>query len=218
MGRNRGRPPEVVQRQVGQGLPLGLRPGDLQPTSRAILQAAQHLLVTGGIKSVTLAGVAREAHVDVTTVSYHFATREGLIEALMDSLYATPVADLVDTAKELPDVKDRWHAYLVAVRAMYGLPQSAQTIPPDTQAYFEIATYSLRKASLRARLARLQEWKLQAFLDEFAALGLPAIAALGELIFAAIDGIELHRAIAGEDYPIDEVLTVLERLVRSELD
>jgi len=28
----------------------------------------------------------------------------------------------------------------------------------------------------------------------------------------------LHRAIAGEDYPIDEVLTVLERLVRSELD
>lgn len=218
MGRSRGRPSEVVQRHPGEGLPIGLRPADLQPTSRAILEAAQHLLVTDGMRSVTLAAVAREAHVDVTTVSYHFTTREGLIEALMDSLYATPVADLVETARELPDVKDRWHAYLVAVRAMYGLPESAQTIPADTQAYFEIATYALRKSSLRARLARLQEWKLQAFLDEFAALELPSIAALGELIFAAIDGIELHRAIAGADYPIDDVLTMLERLVLRELD
>lgn len=220
MGINRGRPPEIVHRHPGEGMPVGQRTEQLQPTTRAMLQAAHTLLVRGGIKSVTMAAVAREAHVDVTTVSYHFHTREGLIESLMDSLYAEPVADLVETAREIPSPQQRWHAYLQAVRVMYGERSDSALSPtaPDTQSYFDIAAYALRTPSLRARLAKLQRWKVNAFLDELDAPQIPSVAALGEFIFAAIDGIELHQAIAGEDFPLDEVLTILEDLILTLLD
>ncbi len=214
MSPQRGRPPEVVHRQPGQGLPVGHRPEDLQPTTRAILQAAHRLLVAKGVPAVTMAGVAREAHVDVTTVSYHFHTRDGLIEALMDFLYAEPVADLMDSAPEIPAVRDRWHAYLQAIRRMYGSRRGTATAA-DTQAYFDIAAHALRTPSLRDRLARLQHWKVEAFLRELDAPQSATMPALGEFIFAAIDGIELHQAIAGDDFPTDEVLRLLEQMVIS---
>lgn len=37
--------------------------------------------------------------------------------------------------------------------------------------------------------------------------------ALAELVYAAIDGIELHHALAEDDYPLDEVLAILEDLM-----
>lgn len=223
MGRNRGRPQEVVRRDRGQGLPVGWRPSELQPTTRAILRAAHELLVLQGAHSVTMAAVARRAHVDVTTVSYHFGTREGLIEALMDSLYAEPVADLMDSARDLPDVHDRWHAYVRAIRAMnrpddIPLEATSSGPTPDTQGYFDIAAVALRTPSLRARLADLQGWKVDAFLAELGPDDLADAKTLGEFIFAAVDGIELHHAIAGAKFPLDEALGILERLVDELLD
>lgn len=49
------------------------------------------------------AGVARASCVGVTAVTCHFQTREGLMEALMDFLYADPVADLVEETRDLPN-------------------------------------------------------------------------------------------------------------------
>lgn len=185
----------------------------MQATGRTILQAAHQLLISGGIKAVTMAGVARASYVDVTTVTYHFQTREGLIEALMDFLHTEPVADLVEEAHDLPDVQDRWHAYLLAVRRMYRPDAAAGGTAPDTQAYFDIAAHALRTPSLRVRLAALQNWKVKAFLTELAADDVPSAATLGQLIFAAIDGIELHQAIDPEGFPVEDALGILEDLV-----
>src|SRR5262245_47776015 len=91
--RGRGRPREVMRRGPGEGLPQGHRPADDPSTTRAILDAAHRVLLRAGTKGLTLVVVAREAHVDVTTVSHHFGSRHGLIEALMDRLYADPSAD-----------------------------------------------------------------------------------------------------------------------------
>lgn len=213
MGRGRGRPREVVHREPGEGKPLDERASQMQATSRTILQAAHQLLVSDGIKAVTMAGVARTAFVDVTTVTYHFQTREGLIEALMDHLYAEPIADLVEEARDLPDVQDRWHAYLQAVRRMYRPDGAATGTAPDTQAYFDIAAHALRTQSLRLRLACLQNWKVEAFLAELATDDVPSVEALGQFIFAAIDGIELHQAIDPDGFPVEAVLGLLEELV-----
>jgi AcrR family transcriptional regulator len=191
----------------------------MQPTSRGILEAAHQILVSDGIKAVTIARVARQAHVDVTTVAYHFQTRAGLIEALMDSLYAEPLADLFEEAPQLPFLPQRWHAYLEAVRRMWG-PDTAdpQGVAADTQAYFDIAAHSLRTPVLRERLAALQGWKVDEFLQALGGTDIPGAKALGEFIFAAIDGIELHKAIAGQDFPTEDVLNLLERLVLPLID
>lgn len=217
MGRGRGRPQEVVHRGLGEGKPLHERASQMQATSRTILEAAHRLLVGDGIKAVTMAGVARAAYVDVTTVTYHFRTREGLIEALMDYLYAEPIADLVEEARDLPDVQDRWHACLQAVRRMYRPDGAATGTAPDTQAYFDIAAHALRTPSLCARLATLQNWKVEAFLAELASDDVPSVAALGQFIFAAIDGIELHQAIDPDGFPVEAVLGLLEELVAGQI-
>ncbi len=204
--RSAGRPREIIRRPPGEGAPLGHRPADDPPTRRAILDAAHRVLLRAGTSGLTLVAVAREAHVDVSTVSYQFGTRHGLIEALMDRLYAEPAADFAEAARELPGVQDRWHAYLQGVRRMVADHDA-------TQAYFEIAVLALRDAALRQRLARLSAWTVSAFT---AAIGIQpdgSARALAELAYAAIDGIELHRAIAGDDYPLDDVLRLLEQLM-----
>ncbi|MEV6343803.1 TetR/AcrR family transcriptional regulator [Actinoplanes sp. NPDC051851] len=204
--RGRGRPREVIRRAPGDGKPLGHRPGDDPPTTRAILDAAHRVLLRAGTKGLTLVAVAREAHVDVTTVSYHFGTRHGLIEALMDRLYATPSADFAEAAAAMTGPRERWHAYLEQVRRMYADGD-------DTGAYFEIAVLALRDPALRARLARLNTGTVRVFSE---AIGGDLDRARAELIFAAVDGIELHRAIAGDDYPTEAVLRLLEEAFRPE--
>ncbi len=88
----------------------------------------------------------------------------------------------------------------------------------DTQAHFDVAAYSLRRPALRHRLAALQSWKVDAFLRTFGDEDVAGAKALGESIFAAIDGIELHQAIGGEAFPLDEVMDLLERLVLSVIE
>jgi AcrR family transcriptional regulator len=153
-----------------------------------------------------MAAVAREAHVDVTTVSYHFSARNGLIEALMDRLYADNAADFAAAARELAEPQDRWHSYLQSVRQMYDDHDA-------TRAYFDIAALALRDPARRLRLARLNGWTIDTFIDAIGVDPDPGTRALAELVFAAIDGIELHHALAGDDYPLDAVLGALETLM-----
>lgn len=145
---------------------------------------------------------------DVTTVSYHFGTRTGLIEVLMDLLYSDTFADFADQASSLPDQADRWNAYLASVARICQDHEASR-------AYFEIAALALRDEALRTRLARLNNWTVTAFSEALHGVGdLDAPSrALGELVFAAVDGIELHHAIAQNEYPFDEVLALLEYLV-----
>lgn len=187
-------------------MPLDYRVADYPPTTRAILDAAHRVLRRAGTKGLTMAAVAREAHVDVTTVSYHFSTRHGLIEALMDRLYADNAADFADAAHSLTEPRERWHSYLQAVRQMYEDHDA-------TRAYFDIAALALRDPALRPRLARLNSWTIDSFIDAIGVEPGPDTQALAELVFAAIDGIELHNALAGEDYPLAEVLDALEALM-----
>ena len=211
--RGRGRPREVVRRPPGEGTPLAQRPQDYPATTRAILEAAQRVLLKNGTAGLTLIAVAREAHVDVTTVSYHFGTRHGLLEALLDLLYSDPVADFAEQAASLPERTDRWAAYIAAVRRICQDREASRS-------YFEITTLALRDEVLRTRLARLNTWTIDVFGEAlYGTANLDARnRALGEFVFAAVDGIELHHAISPDDYPLDEVLTLLEHLVLRTLD
>jgi AcrR family transcriptional regulator len=179
---------------------------DRPPADRgAILEAAHQVLLHTGAKGLKLDAVARAARVDVSTVLGHFGSRQGLIEALMDRLYAAPAAGLAADTASLPAVEERWRAYLKQVRRMHGDREA-------TEAYFDLAVLALRDPELRARLGRLNTKTVRGFREVIGA-GPPALA---ELILAAVDGIELRRALAGDDYPIDAVLALLDRMALTE--
>jgi AcrR family transcriptional regulator len=171
----------------------------------AILDAAHQVLLRTGAKGLKLDAVAREARLDVSTVVKHFGSRHRLIEELMDRLYAAPAAGLAADTARLPSVEERWRAYLKQVRRMHDDREA-------TEAYFDLATVALRDPSLRARLGRLNARTVRGFREVIGA----GDDAMAELILAAVDGIELRRALAGDDYPIDAVLGLLDRVALTE--
>ena len=205
--RGRGRPREVVRRSAGKGLPLTHGLADYQPTTRSILDAAYRLVLRDGAKNLTLVAVAREAHVDVTTVSYHFGTRVGLIEGLMDVLYRAPVAAFAEGLGRLSTTKERVDAYFACVRLMTADRDSSRV-------YFEISTLALRDDALRARLRQFNRWVVEAFMGGIhEETTTPEQQLASTLTWAVVDGIDLHHAIGGGDYPAEEVLQLFERLI-----
>ena len=60
------------------------RAGGAQPSSSAILQAAERLFSERGFTAVSLREVAREASVAVGSVTYHFGDKLGLLQAIYD--------------------------------------------------------------------------------------------------------------------------------------
>ncbi|GAA2615530.1 TetR/AcrR family transcriptional regulator [Paractinoplanes durhamensis] len=192
-GGKRGRSREVAGRSPGES------------AERTILAAAHRLLLRAGTKGLSLTAVAKEARVDVSAVTGRFGSRQGLIEALMDELYADPAAGLAEVTASLPSLDERWRAYLSQVRRNHADHEA-------TEAYFDLVAVALRDPALRARLGRHNKAAARTFGE---VLGTDS-AALAELLVAAVDGIELHRALAGDDYPAEEVLSLLERMARTE--
>lgn len=204
--RSRGRPRETVNRYPGEGVPLELGPPAYSPAARSILQAAVRVLLESTRTSFTLTGVAEQAHVDVTTIRYHFGSRAGLLEAVTGHVYAGSVAELVDAVRRQPTPLARAQTYVASVKSLFGDRHATAT-------YFQVATMAIREPRLRERFAQLNAWRLEQFWALVHGPDEPVDRVRAELMFAALDGIELHAAIAGDDYPLDEVLALLESFV-----
>lgn len=211
--RGRGRPQEVRRTEPGTGLPVELRLADISPTSRAILAGAFDVAIEQGVAQLTLRAVAQRAHVDLSTVKYHFESKAGLLEALLDSLYRDDIARFVEAAAQIEGVDPRLAAY-------FEMAEHEMTEGRDRlRTYFELRTHALREPPLAARFAAHDRWFLEAMLGllygpERAAreMRTPSNHALWVLLSAAIDGISLQHATDTERYPLHAVLDVLQRL------
>lgn len=60
---------------------------------RALLEAAQRLFAAQGFEKVSLRTLTQEAGVNLAAVNYHFGSKEGLIDAVVES-YTNPVNEL----------------------------------------------------------------------------------------------------------------------------
>jgi AcrR family transcriptional regulator len=210
--RGRGRPREVVRLEPGTGVPLGTTLADYQPTSRAILLAARDIILRLGMQALTLRRVAEEAHVDVTTVTYHFGTRSGLLEALVFAVYAEPVAAFAAEIETCATPDERARAFFRALRREFADAQGGAV-------YAAILAEALRDDRLRTRLAALNAWTIRAFAeavygDEAGALLTDSRAhAAMQLLSAAVDGIEAHYHLDPDGYDVETVLDLLEELL-----
>ena len=210
--RGRGRPREVVRREPGTSAPLGTTLADYQPTTRAILEAARDIVLRLGMHALTLRRVAEEAHVDVTTVSYHFGTRSGLIEALVFAVYAEPVAAFAAEIETCATPDERAQAFFRTLRREYADAQGGAV-------YAAIQAEALRDEGLRTRLAALNAWTIRAFAEAVygdeaeALLADPRTRAAMQLLAAAVDGIEAHHHIDPDGFDLEAVLGLLEELL-----
>ena len=209
--RGRGRPREVVRLEPGTGVPLGTTLADYQPTSRAILAAARDIILKHGMHALTLRRVAEEAHVDVTTVTYHFGSRSGLLEALVFATYAEPVAAFAVEIETCATPDERARAFFHTLRREFADAQGGTV-------YAAILAEALRDEHLRPRLAALNAWTIRAFAEAVygdgadALLADPRAHAAMQLLAAAVDGIEAHQYIDPDGYDLEAVLGLLEEL------
>ena len=92
-----------------------------QPSSSAILQAAERLFSERGFAAVSLREVAREASVAVGSVTYHFGDKLGLLQAIYD-LRTRPMnarrLELLGEARRIASYDQR----LTAILRAYLLP------------------------------------------------------------------------------------------------
>jgi AcrR family transcriptional regulator len=75
---------------------------DYERTRRRILDAARRLLVDRGPESLTVSAVARAAELNRTTAYQHFRTRDDLVRAVSDELFADFVR-LLEEPHPLPE-------------------------------------------------------------------------------------------------------------------
>ena len=215
--RGRGRPREVERRPAGEGLPYE-RPLDTLPvTAQAVLAASHGILIEQGVSGLTLEAVARAAHVDVSTVYYHFGGKPGLLEALVDSLAHDALTSFAREAMKAHTMEGRLRAY---VKAIHGLLRESDG--NNGRAYFALMPHAYRDPSLRRRIAVLNQWHVATSLaiivgDRADSAELTRSAqAIAHLVFAAVDGIELHYDMDPAGYPLDQVFDVLQRVVLAE--
>ena len=75
---------------------------DFERTRRRILDAARRLMADRGLESLTVSAVARAAEINRTTAYQHFRTRDDLVRAVSDEIFAE-VIRLLSDPRPLPE-------------------------------------------------------------------------------------------------------------------
>jgi AcrR family transcriptional regulator len=177
-------------------------------TRDKLLAAAEHLFAAHGVEGVSLREIARTAGAkNVIAVQYHFADRDGVLQAILD--------------KHLPDVDARRHALLdlidaepaVSMRTLAGAlvrPLAAKLTDRDggsafLRVYAELLNRPKPAVNILAdaRYGSLQRWHdlVQPMLDPAAARQHPRQTAL------VYTGVELGRRAAAGPHTDERLFT-----------
>jgi AcrR family transcriptional regulator len=202
----------------------------LSPPALNILQAAQRVLVEKGFSGLTLRAIAAESGENSAMVQYYFGNKEGLVKAMIDSVFRD---DQQDAAAAMSSVaSDDWLPRFVdGLRTISG--------SRSFRVFFDILPYALRNEGLRSRMARAydsyrrikRDWLLpdddaDAGTDvvEAAADATPparspeedAMAGVAELMTAVVDGLAIQEAI-DDDFDMRRAYAVLEFMLQRSL-
>ena len=195
-------------RRVRQPLvPPGSATEPLSPTAARILEAAKRILADKGFAALTLEGIAAEAGVNKAATRYHFGSKAGLLEAVVDEIVLDECASMARDISPTASLDERLDSFLGSVRRM--------AVEPATfSGFFDILPHALRDRALRTRLIYLYEvwyaWNLEW-------LGVDAVdderwehlEGLGRLTAATIDGIAVQASIHGQNYDPEPTLRTL---------
>jgi len=164
----------------------------LSPAAVEILSAAQRVLVEKGFTGLTLRAVAQESGANSAMVQYYFGSKDGLVEAMIDSVFRDDQQEAATIMKAVPR-EERLRRFVEVLRTL----GSSRSFP----VFFDILPYALRIDGLRARMARAYEWYRQLKHNWLAQeqTATPAedevLLAVAELTTAVVDGLAIQELI-----------------------
>jgi AcrR family transcriptional regulator len=194
--------------------PLGRDPRqDMPAPAVKILVAAQRVLVAKGFAGLTLRAIARESGENSAMVQYYFGNKEGLVMAMIDSVFRD---DQQDAAAAMSTVTsdDRLPRFVDGLRTI----SSSRSF----RVFFDVLPYALRNEGLRSRMARAYDWYRQIKRDWLRATdqalpsGQPALLGLAELMTAVVDGLAIQEAI-DDGFDMRRPYAVLEFMLQRSL-
>jgi AcrR family transcriptional regulator len=117
----------------------------MSPPALSILQAAQRVLVEKGFSGLTLRAIAAESGENSAMVQYYFGNKEGLVKAMIDSVFRD---DQQDAAVAMSSVtsEDWLPRFVDGLRTI----SASRSYP----VFFDILPFALRNKGLRRRMAR----------------------------------------------------------------
>jgi len=208
--RRRGRPRKTAPQHTRPGLSIDNPIESLPATARSILAAARTVLGERGFEGLTIEAVANEANVSRTLIPYHFGSRAGLVEILIDSLF---------------------HDFAVEIRrrqagaAAAGRPQDFLEMVrleagdvPGQRDFFELMVCCLREDQLRRRMAALftvyreVNLTLAGVADTDDPERRRRLDAVGAVLQALADGLALQAAMDPE-FDLEAAIDAAERLI-----
>ena len=122
---------------------------NLSPAAREILAAAQRVLLEKGFTGLTLRNVAHESGANSAMVQYYFGSKDGLVEAMIDSVFRDDQEEAATIMAAVPR-EERVARFVDGLRTI-GSSRSFRV-------FFDILPYALRIDRLRARMARVYSW------------------------------------------------------------
>jgi TetR/AcrR family transcriptional regulator, regulator of biofilm formation and stress response len=160
-----------------------------------------------GFRGLTYRALAKDAGVTYGLISYHFGSREALIEdaARLAVDEAIAKSELVPESGKVEDFASGFSRLLHEDR--------------DAQAFqYDLVSEALRNEKLQepvAELYRRYVGAVEAALREFGVEDDPALA---RVVFAALDGLTLQQFIFDDEAATDEAVARLQSLIRDVAD
>jgi AcrR family transcriptional regulator len=202
----------------GHGRPGGDPRQGMSPPALNILGAAQRVLVEKGFSGLTLRAIAQESGENSAMVQYYFGNKEGLVEAMIDSVFRD---DQQDAAAAMSTVtsEDRLPRFVDGLRTI--------SLSRSFRVFFDILPYALRNESFRSRMARAYASYRQIKRGWLRHEGEPAAACpehpdeeallgVAELMTAVVDGLAIQEAI-DDDFDMRRAYAVLEFMLQRSL-
>lgn len=189
----------------------------MTPAALNILAAAQRVLVEKGFSGLTLRAIAKESGDNSAMVQYYFGSKEGLVEAMIDSVFRDDQQEAASAMGTAPGGQR-------LARFIDGL----QTITRSRShpVFFDILPYALRNQARRRRLARAydsyrcikREWLRGA--ETPPAHRSPssdeALLGIADLMTAVVDGLAIQAAI-DDEFDMRRAYAVLKVMLRRSL-
>jgi AcrR family transcriptional regulator len=198
----------------------------MSPPALKILAAAQQVLVTRGFSGLTLRAIAAESGENSAMVQYYFGNKEGLVKAMIDSVFRD---DQEDAAAAMSTVgsEDRLPRFVDGLRMI--------SESRSFRVFFDILPYALRDEGLRSRMARAvdsyrrikRDWLRGGDDESPAPAGAPADSAepsaedeallgVAELMTAVVDGLAIQEAV-DDEFDMRRAYAVLEFMLQRSL-
>lgn len=192
----------------------GLDPRRLMsPPALNILAAAQRVLVAKGFSGLTLRAIAAESGENSAMVQYYFGGKDGLVKAMIDSVFRDDQRDVADAMRGASG-EDRLPRFVDGLRTI----SSSRSF----RVFFDVLPYALRNAGLRGRMARAYDSYRQIKRDwlrgsgETPAPDREALLGVAELMTAVVDGLAIQEAI-DDSFDMRRAYAVLEFMLQRSL-